>query len=180
MSTNTSSRLSEGSDTGSIESSRHALLVQRIRDERAGLIRERKIKESKSHTVRTVGVEDQLLQRGWTWATLDEITDIGTGGTPPKANKEYYAGGTVPWITSAATNSDFIELPEQLITEQAIKDRNLKIYPKGSLVAGASDAPHGVGQLARQTGVCRSVFSLRKVNSACARQRIAGRINRKL
>ncbi|WP_187323834.1 restriction endonuclease subunit S, partial [Collinsella aerofaciens] len=37
---------------------------------------------------------------GWAWARLGQIVATCGGKTPSKANKEFWEGGGVPWITS--------------------------------------------------------------------------------
>ena len=48
-------------------------------------------------------IEDEIpfeLPEGWAWARLDQIVVTCGGKTPSKANKEFWEGGGVPWITS--------------------------------------------------------------------------------
>jgi type I restriction enzyme S subunit len=136
-------------------------LFNRIVLQKDALIAEKTIRRSNSHTSRDASTDDYSLPTGWVWVTLDDVTDIGTGGTPPTATKEYYEGGTIPWITSSATNSQFIEQPEQLITENAVSDCRLKIYPRGSLVV----ALYGQGKTRGQVG---ELMFDSTCNQACA------------
>ena len=48
-------------------------------------------------------IEDEIpfeLPEGWAWARLGQIVATCGGKTPSKANKEFWEGGGVPWITS--------------------------------------------------------------------------------
>jgi len=101
------------------------------------------------------------LPTGWTWVRLEQISDIGTGLTPSKARLDYYKGGTVPWINSAATNGDPILSAEHFVTRKAVNECRLKIYPKGSLVVALYGQGKTRGQVA-ELGLDATV------NQACA------------
>ncbi|WP_246572876.1 restriction endonuclease subunit S [Francisella salimarina] len=64
---------------------------------------------------------------------IESFSKVGTGVTPLKSRKDYY-NGSINWITSKATGYDFVTEAEMLITDFAIKECRLKIYPKGTLV----------------------------------------------
>jgi type I restriction enzyme S subunit len=63
-----------------------------------------------------------------------EIADVNTGATPKRGNSEFWENGTIPWVTSTVVNNDFVNEPSELITENAIKQTNCKLIPKGSLL----------------------------------------------
>ena len=67
-----------------------SVLITRIVAQKAQLIRDKNIRNSNSHTSRDAGAETDVLPNGWSWVTLDAITEIGTGGPPPTGTKEYY------------------------------------------------------------------------------------------
>lgn len=109
-------------------------LLERIKAEKKQLIKEKKIKKEKP--LPTIS-EDEIpydLPEGWIWCRLTDLTEVGTGSTPSKANSEYYIGGTVPWYTSSATNDEFAVLQDVKITDKALKETNCKIFPSGSLI----------------------------------------------
>lgn len=136
-------------------------LIFQIKHEKRTLIANKRLKETSSHTHRSSGSEEYAIPEGWAWVTLNEVTDIGTGSTPSKSRPEYYRNGTIPWVTSSATNNEFIIEPEQHVTEDAIKECNLKIYPKGSLLV----ALYGQGKTRGQVG--QLMFDS-TINQACA------------
>ncbi len=64
---------------------------------------------------------------------VSDICNIGSGGTPSRDNLEYYQGN-ISWVkTTEVRNNHILETSEK-ITNNAIKDKNLKLYPKGSLI----------------------------------------------
>lgn len=138
-----------------------AKLIATIKAEKAELIRQKKLRASSSHTLRDRGSDDHGLPVGWERVTLDEISDIGTGSTPLTTKHEYYTDGTVPWVTSAATNHEFIEKPERFVTELAVSECGLKFYPAGSLIV----ALYGQGKTRGQVG--QLMFNS-TTNQACA------------
>ena len=82
-------------------------------------------------------IKDEIpfdLPESWAWCRIKNICTIGTGATPLKSNSVYYANGTIPWITSAATSEEIITTPADYITERAIAETNCSIYPIGTLI----------------------------------------------
>lgn len=63
-----------------------------------------------------------------------DIADVNTGATPKRGNSDFWENGTIPWVTSTVVNNDFVNEPSELITEEAIKQTNCKLIPKGSLL----------------------------------------------
>lgn len=101
------------------------------------------------------------LPIGWSWASLNQIAEIGTGLTPSKTQTAYYEGGNVPWINSSATSGSMISEAKFFVTQMAIKECRLKIYPSGSLVVALYGQGKTRGQVA-ELGLDATV------NQACA------------
>src|SRR5690606_253642 len=74
------------------------------------------------------------LPEGWIWCSTEQLAQVQTGATPRKAESRFYAGGTVPWITSTAVNSEFITEPQDYITDTALAETNAKLFPAGTLI----------------------------------------------
>lgn len=74
------------------------------------------------------------LPNGWCWASIQQICEVGTGTTPSRTNSNYYIGGTIPWIMSGAVNLPFVDDASALVTELAIKETTLRLYPVGTLI----------------------------------------------
>ncbi|HBL46153.1 MAG TPA: hypothetical protein DDZ90_22485 [Planctomycetaceae bacterium] len=136
-------------------------LLERIKSEKQDLIKRKVIKVSKSHTLRDSGIETHSIPKGWEWEILDEITNIGTGSTPSTGEPKYYKNGNIPWQTSSSTGEDFITKSEKFITDIALKECRLKVYPKGSLIV----ALYGQGKTRGQ--VAQLMFDS-TINQACA------------
>lgn len=74
-------------------------------------------------------VNDGELPKGWKWVNIENIATVGTGATPLKGKKEYYEDGKIAWVTSGALNNEFVNQATDYVTEKALKETNLSIYP---------------------------------------------------
>ena len=75
------------------------------------------------------------LPKGWCWATVDQVCEVGTGATPNRGQRaRYYDGGSIPWVTSSCVNLSFVDHPSELVTENALEECNLTVYPPGALL----------------------------------------------
>jgi len=108
-------------------------LLKRIQNEKAQLIKDKKIKKEKSLPAISKDEVPYELPEGWVWCRLQDLVNVGTGSTPAKSNSNYY-NGTIPWYTSSATNNLFTKESTKLITEKALQETNCKIFPKGTLI----------------------------------------------
>lgn len=57
--------------------------------------------------------------------------ELKTGSTPSRSNPEYFRG-EILWVTSGELKYKTITNTIEKITEQAVKDTNLKVYPPGT------------------------------------------------
>ena len=53
------------------------------------------------------------------------------GKTPSTTNKEYWENGTIPWISSKDMKSSTLEDTEDHLTEKALEDGGMKLFPEG-------------------------------------------------
>lgn len=80
-------------------------------------------------------MEKLLDGMGGEWIPLGKVAKkIYSGGTPSTKNTEYWAGGTIPWMSSGEVNLKVIEKTEQYISEAGFKNSSAKIVPKNSIV----------------------------------------------
>ena len=75
-----------------------------------------------------------VLPDCWSIASLEQISEVGTGTTPSRANPEYYTGGSVPWVMSSAVNYEFVDQASEFVTERAVNETTLHVYPVGTLI----------------------------------------------
>jgi type I restriction enzyme S subunit len=105
-------------------------------------------------------VSDELPE-GWATARVEQVAAVGTGSTPLRSNKAFFAESGTPWITSAATGSPFITRAEEFVTAAAAKAHRLKTYPIGTLLV----AMYGEGKTRGQVAELRLEAT---INQACA------------
>lgn len=112
---------------GEIESVQE--LIKKIRkfDEKESKLRITNIKDLKITDL-------PLLPSGWIYAKIDDIAHIGTGATPSRTKSKYWDNGTIPWVTSSAVNWSFVKNTEEKITEIALKETRVKIFPVHTLI----------------------------------------------
>jgi len=101
------------------------------------------------------------LPDGWCWGRIGHVSQVATGATPLKKQKEYYANGKIPWVTSGALNNIFVREATDYVTEKALRETNLKIFPKNTLLI----AMYGEG---KTRGKCSELLIEATTNQAIA------------
>jgi len=74
------------------------------------------------------------LEEKYDLKSIGSFSKVGTGVTPLKSRNDFYDNGNINWITSKATNKDYVFESEQLITEIALDECRLKINPIGTII----------------------------------------------
>ena len=110
--------------------------------------------------------EDELIELprtpdGWRWTKIGQVSKVGTGVTPLKKRRDFYESGTIPWVTSGALNESYVNLASDYVTEIALKETSLKIYPKHTLLV----ALYGEG---KTRGKCSELLIEATTNQAIA------------
>ena len=101
------------------------------------------------------------LPEGWTWSTIDQLADVGTGATPNRSKVEYWNDGDVPWVTSGVANGDYVDKASEFVTQRALAETNLTLYPAGTLLV----AMYGEG---KTRGKCAELRIPATTNQALA------------
>jgi type I restriction enzyme S subunit len=92
---------------------------------------------------------------------VGDVASVGSGATPKKGEQKYWRDGTIPWVTSGQLNNSFVREPAALITEQALQETSVKLWPKGTLLV----AMYGEG---KTRGHCSELMIEATTNQACA------------
>lgn len=77
---------------------------------------------------------DAALPDGWTWACIAQLAEVGTGATPKRDKAAYWNNGNVPWVTSSVVNGDYVDQASEFVTQLALAETNLTLYPVGTLL----------------------------------------------
>ena len=88
----------------------------------------------------------------WEIKKVSWLFSIGSGTTPSTSNKEYYAEEGVNWLQTGDLNDGVIRETSKKITQKALDDCRLTVYPSNSLVVAMYGATIGkVGLLGIET-----------------------------
>ena len=125
-----------------------SVLLERIREEKARLVKEGKIKRDKHESVifrrdnshyEKVGpneacIDDQIpfdIPDSWSWCRLSSLGVFSSGKTPTMSVPEFW-GGNIPWVSSKDMKRDLIVDSEMHITKLAAE--TMTLYPAGTLL----------------------------------------------
>jgi type I restriction enzyme S subunit len=111
------------------------------------------------------------LPKGWKLVKIEDVATVGTGATPLKGNNKYYDGGEIAWVTSGALNDEFVKEATDFVTELALKETNLSVYPKNTLLL----AMYGEG---KTRGKCSELLIKATTNQAIAAIHFKNKDNR--
>ena len=123
-------------------------LLARIREEKARLVKEGKIKKDKHESVifrrdnshyekrgaEEVCIDEELpfeIPENWMWARLSSFGVFSSGKTPSMSNPHFW-GGSIPWVTSKDMKRAIILDSEMHITQLAAS--SMQLYPVGTLL----------------------------------------------
>lgn len=70
----------------------------------------------------------------WEEKALGEICKITSGGTPNRAEKDYWEGGNIPWITTTLIDAYTIIKANEFITIKGLHNSSAKIFPKNTIL----------------------------------------------
>ncbi|GHU75814.1 hypothetical protein FACS189461_2620 [Spirochaetia bacterium] len=72
----------------------------------------------------------------WPMVKVGDVCEIKAGGTPSTAIKEYYQGGSIPWLKSEVCKDEIIHEASTYITEQGLKNSSANILKaRSTLIA---------------------------------------------
>ena len=97
----------------------------------------------------------------WQVMELGTIAETSSGGTPLKAHKEYYTGGTIPWLKSGEVSQGFIYITEEKITMEGLSNSSAKLFPKNTVLVAMYGATSGqVGILKIESSTNQAVCGI--------------------
>lgn len=74
------------------------------------------------------------LPNGWAEITIGELGNWRGGGTPSKAQADYWSNGTIPWVSPKDMKRDLLDDAEDHITEAAIEGSATQLIPERSVL----------------------------------------------
>ncbi len=104
-------------------------------------------------------VENEIGE--WNWLTIGDISTVATGSTPKRTEPSFWDSSDVPWLTSSVTGNEFCNTATQFVSNKAVKECRLKLFPSGSLLL----AMYGEG---KTRGQVTEITIDATCNQACA------------
>ncbi|MBD2429259.1 restriction endonuclease subunit S [Phormidium sp. FACHB-1136] len=89
------------------------------------------------------------LPKHWEVKCIGDVCETGAGGTPLKSNREYYEGGTIPWLLSGEVAQGEISESKNFITQSGLDNSSAKIFPVNTVLVAMYGATAG------QVGILR-------------------------
>jgi type I restriction enzyme S subunit len=89
------------------------------------------------------------MSQGWTWKPLGEVCKTGSGGTPLSSRKEFYEGGTIPWLVSGEVAQGNVREAKNFITAAGLENSAAKLFPRDTVLVAMYGATAG------QVGILR-------------------------
>ena len=138
-----------------------SVLLEKIRAEKARLVKEGKIKKDKKESIiyrgednsyyekfadgKVVCIDEEIpfeIPSGWEWCRMRSIGDWGAGATPAKGNSSYY-GGDILWLRTGELNNGIVFDTDIKITEKALKECSLRLNKIGDVLIAMYGATIG-------------------------------------
>ncbi|MCC5853702.1 MAG: restriction endonuclease subunit S [Alkalimonas sp.] len=101
-----------------------------------------------------------MVPNGWKLSTIEEISNVSSGGTPSRKNDSFW-NGNIPWVTTAEVQFKVIEDTAEKITEEGLANSSAKLFPVDTILMAMYGQGKTRGQVAK-LGIEAST------NQACA------------
>ena len=121
-------------------------------------------------------IMSQLFSPEWPTRRLDAVAEVGSGATPKRSEVQYWSHGTIPWVTSGAVNQLSIWSAEEFISECALAETSVKLWPAGTVLM----AMYGEGKTRGKAAMLEFESTCNQACAAinCDRSRLDGRFLR--
>ena len=166
-----------------------SVLLDKIRQEKERLIKEKKIKRDKNASIIYRGEDNSYYEKilatgevkcideeipfeipqGWKWERIGNLFETTSGSTPLSRNPDYYQNGSINWVRTTDLNNGVLCKTEIQITEKACSDYNLTILPRNSVCIAMYGGAGTIGKhsiLQFDTTINQSVCAI-KPNGYC-------------
>ena len=166
-----------------------SVLLDKIRQEKERLIKEKKIKRDKNASIIYRGednsyyekilatgevkcIDDEIpfeIPQWWEWERIGNLFETTSGSTPLSRNPDYYQNGSINWVRTTDLNNGVLCKTEIQITEKACSDYNLTILPQNSVCIAMYGGAGTIGKhsiLQFDTTINQSVCAI-KPNGYC-------------
>jgi type I restriction enzyme S subunit len=113
-----------------------SVLLERIKEERDKLVKEKKIRKQKPLPEVTDEEKPFEIPGSWEWVRFGNLVEFKIGKTPKRSNLSYWDNGKYPWFSiSDIKDGEIIYNSKEKISEKAYIDIfKGEISPKGTLI----------------------------------------------
>lgn len=87
--------------------------------------------------------------KGWPEARLGDECKTASGGTPLRSRKDFFEGGTIPWLMSGEVAQGEVNSATNFITQMAVENSSAKLFPPDTVLVAMYGATAG------QVGILR-------------------------
>ena len=119
-----------------------SVLLEKIKAEKAELIKEKKIKKTKPLPPITDDEKPFDIPDSWEWVRLGDVGNWAAGATPSRKHPEYY-GGNILWLKTGDLNDDVVEDTTEKITKLGVENSSVKINKPGNVLIAMYGATIG-------------------------------------
>ena len=119
-----------------------SVLLEKIKAEKAELIKEKKIKKTKPLPPIIDDEKPFDIPDSWEWVRLGDVGNWAAGATPSRKHPEYY-GGNIPWLKTGDLNDDVVEDTTEKITKLGVENSSVKINKPGNVLIAMYGATIG-------------------------------------
>lgn len=112
-----------------------SVLVKKIADEKARLIKEKKIKRTKKLPAITDEEKPFDIPDSWEWVRFGNLVNFNLGKTPKKTDNVYWSNGEIPWVSISDMQKPTLNKTKLKISNVAMTEVfKGKIVPTGTLL----------------------------------------------
>lgn len=158
-----------------------SVLLERIREEKARLVKEKKAKREKNPSRIFRGednsyyeeftatgevrcIDDEIpfdIPDSWRWAKIKMLYQTSSGGTPDRGHPEYY-GGDILWVKVGDLVSMYIDVTEETISKRGLECSSAKVFPRGTILVAmyCNDAIGRAGIISKPMATNQAICGL--------------------
>lgn len=65
---------------------------------------------------------------------LGDVCEIQSGGTPSRANSDFWANGTIPWVKISDFDGKYLRKTQEYISQKGFEHSSAKMFEKGTIL----------------------------------------------
>lgn len=106
------------------------------------------------------------LPEGWEVVSIGDVFHTSSGGTPSRAQPEFYVNGIYDWIKTGELGNKFVFDTEEKITEVALQSSSAKLFPERSLILAMYGATIGKMGFSTKPSTCNQACCVFEVKNS--------------